>query len=45
MQPAQLAEARMFSIEASIAEHEKDRLAEYDFLKTLIKKLIQALEQ
>ncbi|CDW84109.1 UNKNOWN [Stylonychia lemnae] len=44
MKPAQLAEARLFSIEAQLFENESERMAEFQFTKEIIKKFVFAVE-
>jgi hypothetical protein len=44
IKPTQVAEARLFGIETMLAEGENERIAEYEFLKDIVKKLVIALE-
>lgn len=45
LKPQELNQARLYAIEARIHENEQTKMAEVDFLKETVKKLIYAIEQ
>ena len=45
MKPAQSTEARLFAVEAQVYETENERVAEFHYMKDIMKKLVFAIEQ
>ena len=44
MKPAQSTEARLFAVEAQVYETENERVAEFHYMKDIMKKLVFAIE-